>query len=111
VEEQVDASTLDVIKPDIGFTKTLPYRQEVDSPESTADFIMLMPSERDKVVKVARGQTFTPAFVNKTYLLIDATATGAVIQDTQTKQNITVPLLDVNEWNEVPMSTPAPAKP
>jgi hypothetical protein len=111
ITEQVDESTLDVTKPDIGFTKTLPYRQEVDSPESTADFVMLMPTERDKVMKVPRGQTFTAPFITGTYLVIDASATGAVIQDTKTKQNINIPLLDPNEWNEVPLVTPPAAKP
>jgi hypothetical protein len=111
ITEQVDESTLDVTKPDIGFTKTLPYRQEVDSPESTANFVMLMPAERDKVMKVPRGQTFTPPSITTTFLVIDATETGAVIQDTKTKQNINIPLLDPNEWNEVPVPAAAVAKP
>jgi hypothetical protein len=110
ITEQVDESTLEVTKPEIGFTKTLPYRQEVDSPESTADFVMLMPTQRDNVVKVPRGQTFTPPLITTSYLVIDATDAGAVIQDTKTKQNITIPLLDPNEWNEVPIA-PAPPAP
>jgi hypothetical protein len=101
---QEDDSTLDVEKPEIGFKIALPYRQEIDSPESTANLVMLMPTERDKVMKVPRGQTFTPPFISTVYLVIDATATGAVIQDTKTKQNITVPLLDPKEWDEVPAS-------
>jgi hypothetical protein len=108
-EQQVDESTLEVTKPEINFTKALPYRQEVDSPESTADFIMLMPTERDKVTKVPRGQTFTPPFIPTTYRVMDATDAGAVIQDIKTKENINIPLLDPNEWNEVPPTAGAPA--
>ena len=111
ITEQVDESTLDVTKPDIGFTKTLPYRQEVDSPESTANFVMLMPTERDKVMKVPRGQTFTPPFITTTFLVIDATDAGAVIQDAKTKNNINIPLLDPSEWNEVPVPAASTAKP
>jgi hypothetical protein len=111
-QQQVDESTLEMIKPEIDFHITLPYRQEVDSPESTANFVMLMPSERDKVMKVPRGQTFTVPFISNTsYLVIDATDAGAVIEDTKTKQKINIPLLDPNEWNEVPLPPAAPAKP
>ncbi|MEI9999049.1 MAG: hypothetical protein WDO13_07715 [Verrucomicrobiota bacterium] len=44
-------STLDV---------PLIFRQEINSPESTADFVMLMPSEVDKVIKVSPRQNFLP---------------------------------------------------
>jgi hypothetical protein len=63
-------------------------------------------------MKVPRGQTFSVPFITgTTYLVIDATDSGAVIQDVKTKQNITIPLLDPNEWNEVPLTPAAPAKP
>ena len=111
ITEQVDESTLELDKPEIGFKIVLTYRKETDSPESTADFVMLMPTETDKVIKVPRGKTFTPAYMNGVvYLLIEANATGAIIRDVKTKQNIDVPLLDSNEWNEVPTTVPASAK-
>jgi hypothetical protein len=102
--EEEDDSTLELDRPDIGFSIQLPYRKETDSPDSTANFVMLMPTERDKVVKVQRGQTFTPAFMSTVYLLIDAKADGAVIQDTTTKKNLNILLLDPKEWDEVPAS-------
>jgi hypothetical protein len=114
ITTQVDESTLELDKPEIGFKITLTFRQEMDSPESTADFVMLMPTEVDKVIKVARGKTFTPPFMSgTTFLVIDAKADGAVIRNQQTypqtKQDINVPLLDPNEWNEVPAGSAAAA--
>lgn len=111
IKTQVDKSTLELDKPDIGFKIVLSFRQERDSPESTANFVMLMPSEVDKVVKVPRGQKFTPASMSTEYLVIDANDTGAVIRDTTTKQDITVPKLDPAEWNDIPVSTPSSATP
>jgi hypothetical protein len=103
ITTQVDESTLELDKPDIDFKISLVFRQEVDSPESTADFIMLMPSEVDKVIKVARGKVFTPPFMNGTeFLVIDASAQGALIRDGKTKKEINIPLLDPKEWDEVP---------
>lgn len=105
---EVDASTLELDKPEIGLKIILTFRQETDSPESTANFVCLMPTEVDKVIKVARGKTFTPPFMNGTvFLVIDAKADGAVIRDIKTKQDYNVPLLDPNEWNEVPAAAPA----
>jgi hypothetical protein len=112
ITAQVDESTLELDKPDIDFKIQLVFRQEVDSPESTADFVMLMPSEVDNVIKVARGKLFTPPFMQGTqFLVIDANAQGAVIRDIndKSKKDINIPLLDPNEWNEVPL--PAGAKP
>ncbi len=108
ITEQVDQSTLELDKPDIGFKIVLPYRQEIDSPESTANFVMLMPSEVDKVIKVERGKTFSPPFMNgTTYLVIEARADGATVRDLKTQQDIIIPLLNPNEWNEVPLAAPA----
>jgi hypothetical protein len=105
--EQVDQSTLELDKPDIDFHITVPFRQEIDSPESTADFVMLMPSERDKVMKVPRGKTFTVPFISDTsFLVLAADDDGARIRDTTTKQEYHILKLDPSEWNEVPQSPP-----
>ena len=37
-----------------------------------------------------------------TYLVIDVGDAGASIRDTTSGQNITVPKLDPNDWNDVP---------
>lgn len=114
VAEDVDKSTLDLVKPDIGFTITLPYRQLIDSPESTADFIMLMTSEVDKVLKVPRGKILTVPYIPASeaqYLVIEANDDGAKIKDTKTNQEYHIPKLDPAEWDEVPLpSAPAPTK-
>jgi hypothetical protein len=104
ISTPVDESTLEVDKPDIGLKVVLPFRQEIDSPESTADFVVLMPSERDKVINTPRGKTFSAPFTDNTYLVIDAKADGAIIQDVKTKQNINIPLLDPKEWDDVPVA-------
>jgi hypothetical protein len=111
VVEQVDKSTLELDKPDIGFSIILPYRSEIDSPESTADFVMLMPSEVDKVIKVPRGKILTVPYIPATqaqYLVLEANDDGAKIRDTKTKQEYHILKLDPAEWNEVPVP-PAPA--
>jgi hypothetical protein len=70
---------------------------------------MLMPSEVDKVIKIARGKIFkVPYITDKSYLVIEADDNGATIRDTQTNQDYHILMLDPNEWNEVPL--PAPSK-
>jgi hypothetical protein len=102
--ETVDQSTLELDKPEIGFKIILPLRQVVYSPESTADFVMLMPSEKDKEIKVPRGKTFSLPFVpGSEYLVIEVKNEGATIRDTKTKQDISVPKLDPKEWEDVPL--------
>jgi len=112
LESDVDESTLELDKPEIGFKIILTYRKEVDSPESTADIVMLMPTEVDKVIKVARAQTFTPPYLtDKKYLLIEVKDTGAVVQDTKTNEKLTIPKLDPTEWGEVPATSGATTTP
>jgi hypothetical protein len=108
----VDESTLDLVKSDIGFKITLIYRKEVDAPESTADFIMLMPSEVGKEIKAARDKTFTiPYLTNKQFLVVDVNDNGAVIRDMDPKNPQDIPVLKLlpTDWDEVPAAT-APAK-
>jgi hypothetical protein len=103
ITTQVDESTLELDKPDIGFKILLPFRKEIDSPESTADFVMLMPTEVNNVIKVPRGKVFTPPYMNGTeFLVIEANAQGALIRDDKTKKEISIPLLNSKEWDEVP---------
>ncbi len=100
---QVDESTLELDKPEIDYKISVPFRKEVDSPESTGNFVILMPSEVNKVIKVARGKVLTVPFISDvSYLIIDVKDTGATIRDTKTKQDFNIPLLDAAEWDEVP---------
>ncbi|MCE0521429.1 MAG: hypothetical protein LV480_00785 [Methylacidiphilales bacterium] len=109
----VDQSTLELDKPDIGFSVVLPFQKEIDSPESTADFVMLMPTEVDKVIKIARGKVFTVPYITDTsFLLISADDKGAKVRDTKTKQEYPILKLDPAEWNEVPVAPQtSPASP
>lgn len=108
----VDRSTLELDKPDIGQKMLLPLQQVVNAPDSTANFVMLMPSEIGQVIKVPRGKTFALpiATPEQDFLVIDVTDAGAVIRNTKTKEQINVPKLDPNEWNDVPVPPSAPAK-
>jgi hypothetical protein len=102
-----DESTLELDKPEIGQKVILAFRQIVNSPESTADFVMLLPTEVDKVIKVSRGKIFTgpaPYLSEQSYRVIDATDTGAILRDMKTNQEYTIPLLIPAEWNEVPQT-------
>ena len=113
----VDESTLELDKPDINLQVIVPFRKEIDSPEYTASFVMLLPSEVDKVIKVSRGKIFSAPYVTgRSFLVIEANDTGATIRDTKTKQEYTIPKLinDPNdpansEWNEVPTPPAAAA--
>jgi hypothetical protein len=108
---KTDESTLDLVKPDIGLTVTVPFRQEINSPESTANFVMLMPSEVDKVLKVSRGKILTLPFItDASFLVIDANDNGAIIQDTKTNQKYNILKLDPAEWDEVPQAANQPPK-
>jgi hypothetical protein len=106
-----DVSTLELDKPDIGLKVIVPFRTEINSPESTADFIMLMPTEKEKEIKVSRGKTFSVPFVpDATYRVIDAGDKGATIRDTKTNKDYTILKLDPAEWDEVP-DAPASKQP
>ena len=99
-----DVSTLELEKPEIDLKISVPFRQEIDSPESTADFVMLMPNDVDKVIKISRGKIFSilPYLPDRSFLVIDAGEQGATIRDTKTKQDYNILKLDPAEWNEVP---------
>jgi len=105
-----DESTLELDKPDIGLKVIVPFRQEIDSPEYTADFVMLMPADVDKVIKVSRGKIFTitPYLPDRSFLVIDANDNGATIRDTKTKQEYSILKLIDAEWGEVPVSAKSP---
>jgi hypothetical protein len=104
-----DESTLELDKTEIGLKLIVPFRKEIDSPESTANFVMLMPSEVDKVIKVSRGKIFTaPYLPNMSFLVIDANDSRATIRDTKTKQEYSIPKLDPAEWDEVPVPAKSP---
>jgi len=101
----VDVSTLELDKPDIGLKVSLPFRANINSPESTADFVVLMPTEVDKVIKISRGKIFSvPNVPDTSFLLIDANDNGATIRDSKTKQEYAIPKLDAAEWDEVPLA-------
>jgi hypothetical protein len=110
VTPNVDESTLELDKPEIDRKVILPFRKIINSPESTADFVMLMPSEVDKVIKISQGKIFTVPFIPDTsFRLIDTKDTGATIRDIKTNKDYFIPKLDPADWDDVPrVATPAP---
>jgi hypothetical protein len=70
----------------------------------TADFVMLMPTERDKVIRISAGKTFSVTYIKDTqFLVVSADANGAVIRGPDGKTYSILMLLD-KEWNEVPQA-------
>jgi len=103
IDVPTDETELDLEKPEIGFKITLIYRKEINSPESTADFVMLMPAETNKVFKVATGKILIlPELPNEQFRVREIKETGAIIRDVKTNQDYTIPKLGTNEWNDVP---------
>jgi hypothetical protein len=106
-----DISTLELDQPETGVKVILPFRQEIDSPFVTADFVMLMPSERDKVIRISVGKTFAiPYLTGKTFLSVTADEKGATIKDQSDGTTYPVLLLEEKEWDEVPQA-PAEKQP
>ena len=105
-----DESTLELDKEEIGLKVILIFRKIINSPESTANFVMLMPADVDKVIRVPRGKTLTvPEIPDMTFLLIDVGDDGAHLRDTKTQKDYTILKLDSSEWNEVPQGSSADA--
>jgi hypothetical protein len=111
-----DESTLELDKPEINVKVIVPFRTEIDSPEYTAVFVMLMPTEVDKAIKISRGKIFTVPYIpDRSFLVLSADDNGATIRDTKTKEEFTIPKLisdtttGASEWDEVPLPPAAPA--
>ena len=102
--ENRDVSTLELDEPDTGLKVILPFRTKINSPEVTADFVMLMPTERDKVIRISAGKTFSiPFMTDSTFLVVSADDKGAVIRGTDGKTYTILTLID-KEWTEVPQA-------
>ncbi len=72
-------------------------------PESTANFVVLMPSEVDKVIKVPIGKILNVPYVNgQDFIVLSVDDNGAKIRDTKTKQEYQILKLNPGEWDDVP---------
>lgn len=99
-----DESTLELDRPDIGLKVLVPFREEVDSPESTAEFVLLMPADTDKVIKISQGKILTIHYMpERHFILLEANANGAKVKDVDSKQEYNILKLDPAEWDEVPV--------
>jgi hypothetical protein len=110
-EVSVDKSTLELLKPDIGFKITLVFQEEMLAPDITAIFNVLMPKERGNDEPVAVGKVFNISNEpDITYTLISVNKDDAgnlltaTIRDEKTKKMIEVPKLKDGEWDWVPPS-------
>lgn len=100
IVENKDLSELDLKRDDIGQKITLILGEKVDSPESSADFVMLMPGETEKIIKAKRAGTLEVRGTK--YLLLDVSEQGAKLRNLSTKEELTIPPLGDKEIDEVP---------
>lgn len=106
IEEDVDESTLTIEKPDIGFSIDLVLNKTIDSPESTARFVMMLPGKTDREIVVQRGKELEiPEEPGVKYLLLRADANGARLRSVATKQEKDVPKVTSQDLSEVPSSS------
>jgi hypothetical protein len=100
VTSEVDRSELDLFDERISSTVTLIRDKDVESPDSTANLIMLLPGETEKVTRVKQGNDFE--IRGNTYRLLAADASGARIRDMKTNAEIKIEKLKPEEKAEVP---------
>lgn len=111
IEEEIDESTLTIEKPEIGFKIDLIINKTIDSPESTARFIMLLPGQLNKEIVVQRGKELQISQEpNTKYLLLRADGSGARIRNLATKEEIDIPKVTDQDIAEVPAPKDAEKK-
>ena len=104
VHTEVGFTTIELDQPDTGLKVIVPFRTEINSPEVTADFVMLMPTETDKVIRISVGKTFSvPYLPGKTFLVKEANDQGATIVDQSSGKSYHILKLEDSEWNEIPV--------
>lgn len=105
-----DESVLELIQTDINKIVELQFRKIINSPDSTANFVMLMPADADKVIRVPVGKILTiPEITDASYKLFSVDENGATIHDAKTDKEYHIPKLDSAEWDEVPQAPSANA--
>lgn len=103
--EEIDESTLTLEKPEIGFKIDLIINKTIDSPESTAHLIMLLPGKTTSEILVQRGKEFVlPQEPETKYLLMRADGGGARIRNVTTKEELEVPKVTSQDLSEVPQA-------
>jgi hypothetical protein len=114
VEEEVNESALTIEKPEIGFKIDLIYNKDIDSPESTAHFIMLLPGKTENEIIVHRGEEFSiPQEPNVKYKLysVDSDASGdkatATIHEVASpdKPEIKIPKVQNEDYDSMPAAS------
>jgi hypothetical protein len=99
--KDTDRSELDLYNDKINLTVTLILDKDINSPDYTANFIMLLPGETEKVMRIKRGDDFDVRKVM--YRMLTAEPTGAKIRDLSNNQVVEVPKLGVDEISFVPV--------
>jgi len=98
-----DVSTLELDQTETGEKVIVPFRKEINSPEVTADFVLLMPTETDKVIRISAGKAFSiPYIPNTLFLVKEANDDGATITQQPNGPTFHILKLEDWEWNEVP---------
>jgi hypothetical protein len=105
---EVDVSELDLVREDIDLTVTLVLNVVKDSPDSTANFLLLLPGTTETPIKVRRGQDFELAQEKGVkYRLIGVEKDKATIKVLEGGSIIAVPLLGADDFKDIPGGTPS----
>jgi hypothetical protein len=104
----VDVSELDLVNEAIDFKITLILDKTINSPDSTGNFVLLLPPERGQVFKAARGRELIVR--SKKYLLKDIVDKGAILRDLMENKDVQIPHLDPKELDQIPGGAPASAE-
>ncbi|HSI85587.1 MAG: Amuc_1099 family pilus-like system protein [Candidatus Methylacidiphilales bacterium] len=111
VVDEEDRSELDIEKPEIKFKFTLIRTKQMNSPEVTAELLMLLPGQTESTFKVSRGGEFEiPQQPGKKYQLLGA-KDEAVIYDIANKAEIRIPKATEEELKKYAAAPDSPTKP
>jgi hypothetical protein len=104
----VDVSELDLVNEPIDFKITLVLDKTINSPDSTGNFVLLLPPERGQIFKAARGRELIVR--DKKYLMKDIVDKGAILRDLMENKDVQIPHLDPKELDQIPGGAPAAAE-
>jgi hypothetical protein len=105
-EETKDLSELELYNPIIDYKVVLIIGTDVDSRDSAAEFIMLLPGETSKPFEIKRGKI--QSIRSTEYLLKDVSETGAVLIRKDNNETLQIPMLKDGEVDSVPVWASSP---
>jgi hypothetical protein len=101
-EETKDLSELDLYNEVIDYKVTLILGKDIDSRDSSAEFVMLLPKEVEAPFQIKRGAVKNVHGTD--YRLKDINETMATLIQLPGNEAVTIPLLNDGEMAQVPRS-------